>query len=188
MKKLILGGVLGGAVVFAWGMVSWMVLPWHQWTFENFQNEALVQEALMASVSKAGIYLLPGCPLKGKNLPREEAKALTKEVHAKMETGPVAFVAIQPKGTGPMSILMVKGFVIQAVGAFLLAWLLSVAKLKGYKEKVVFSAVIALAAGVITLLPQWNWWGFSPLYTLVGIADLVIGWVLAALVIAKVAS
>ncbi len=28
VKSLMLGGILGGAVLFAWGAISWMVLPW----------------------------------------------------------------------------------------------------------------------------------------------------------------
>lgn len=29
-KSLILGGILGGLVLFIWGFISYMVLPWHR--------------------------------------------------------------------------------------------------------------------------------------------------------------
>ena len=157
-------------------------------TFENFQNPALVQEALMIGAPKAGIYLLPGCPTKGKSLPPNQAKALIKEAHEKMEKGTFAFVAMRPHGTGPMGPLMVRSLLIQILGAFCLTGLLLLANVRGFIRRMGFVKLFALAAGIITYLPDWNWWGFSVAYTLVGMADLFIGWILAGLVIIKITS
>ena len=187
MKKLILGGLLGGIAVFVWGMVSWMVLPWHHTTFEKFDNEAMVQAVLAVNAPKAGIYLLPGTH-KDKTIPLAAEKALMKKAHEQMEKGPFAFVAMRPGGTGPMNILMIRGLIIQIIGAFLLTLLLLIAGIENYFQGVGFAVALALAAGVVTFLPDWNWWGFSPAYALVGMADLVIGWFLAGLVIAKIVS
>jgi hypothetical protein len=37
-------------------------------------------------------------------------------------------------------------------------------------------------------LPYWNWWYFGTAYTLVAFADLVIGWLAAGLVLARLAA
>ena len=188
MKKVILGGVLGGLVVFIWGMISWMVLPWHRGNFEQFQNGSAVQAVLVASAPKAGIYLLPGMHEKGESISSDQEKALMKQAHEQMEKGPFAFVAMRPNGVGPMGMLMIRSLIIQIVGAFLLTWLLLMAKIESYLERIGFFSILAVTAGVICFLPEWNWWGFPARYTLVGIADLVIGWSLAGIVIARLTS
>jgi hypothetical protein len=53
-----------------------------------------------------------------------------------------------------------------------------------YARRIGFLAVAGLAAGVIADLPNWNWWGFSGRYTAVSIADSMLTWLIAGLVIA----
>jgi lipoprotein signal peptidase len=55
-----------------------------------------------------------------------------------------------------------------------------------YARRVAFLAVIGLAASVIVDLPNWNWWGFSGAYTVVNVADSMLTWLVAGLVISKV--
>ena len=59
MGKTLLAGVLGGMLVFAWGAVSWMVLPWHAQTLHPFQLEGAVQQSFDAHAPASGISLLP---------------------------------------------------------------------------------------------------------------------------------
>jgi len=72
------------------------------------------------------------------------------------------------------------------VSALLATWLLTNSTLPGYWPRVGFLVVVALTAGVICHVPDWNWWGFSTEYTAVAFADLLIGWTLAGLAIVKV--
>ena len=71
--------------------------------------------------------------------------------------------------------------------AFLLTWLVLQTSGLSYARRVMFLAVVGLSASVIVDLPNWNWWGFSGSFTAVNVADNVITWLLAGLVIAKVA-
>ena len=50
--------------------------------------------------------------------------------------------------------------------------------------RVGFVAMAALAAGVFIHVPYWNWYGFSTAYTLVQMAELVVGGLLSGIVIA----
>jgi len=59
VKKLLLGTVLGGLIVFAWGAISWMVLPWHAATLQAFTNEAAVSKVIQANAPQPGVYFLP---------------------------------------------------------------------------------------------------------------------------------
>jgi hypothetical protein len=53
-----------------------------------------------------------------------------------------------------------------------------------YWRRVLMSTVVGLAIAIVGHLPAWNWWGFSLQYTLIEIADLVIGFTLAGVLIA----
>ena len=89
------------------------------------------------------------------------------------------------------SVPTTQGLVIKLLplmaAALLLTWLVMQTTGLSYGKRVLFLGVVGLAAGVITELPNWNWWGFSGSYTLVMIADATLTWVIAGLVIAKVA-
>jgi hypothetical protein len=83
-----------------------------------------------------------------------------------------------------------RGLIIQLLSlmaaAFLLTWLLLQTTGLSYARRVAFLAVVGLAASVIVDLPNWNWWGFSGIYTAVNLADSTLTWLFAGLVIAKI--
>lgn len=117
----------------------------------------------------------------------EQKKAAQAVVMQKMQKGPVMFAAIRREGFGSYSRGLIVQLLIQMVSALLLTWLVLQTAGLSYAKRVAFLAVAGLAAGVIADLPNWNWWGFSGAYTAVNIADYTLTWLLAGLVIAKVA-
>jgi hypothetical protein len=173
MRYLIQGGVLGGIVLFIWSAISWMALPFHNQNLKSFSNEILVESALKASLDKdqGGIYILP-------NPHKNEA--------AKKETGLFAFVAVSPQGWGNMGLRMLIAFLFNVLGAAVVTGLLLKTGGMKYWGRVGFTVLFALAAGVVCRLPEWNWWGFSAGFVLMEFMDLLVGWFLAGLVIAKV--
>ncbi len=186
LKKLILGGLIGGVIIYAWGVVSWMVLPFHSKSMEKFKDDVAMQETIMMNVDKAGIYMLPTCPMKRGTADPAALKELKKQACAQFETGPVVYSVINPKGIGPMWQSMTKGFAIQLLGALLAVWLLLQANLKSYFRRVIFITVFSVAVAVLAYLPAWNWWGYPCFATLVDMADVVIAYVIASFAIAKV--
>src|SRR2546427_1340435 len=74
LKSISLGGLIGGLVLFAWGVVSWMLLPWHLATLEKFKDEAKVAQALTANATKSGVYLLPNVHKHEPGMPEAKAK------------------------------------------------------------------------------------------------------------------
>ena len=182
MKSILAGGILGGIALFAWCTVSWMFLPWHNATFRKFDQERVVEVVLQTNAPQKGIYLLPS-PATG--TPEEQ-----KTTHERAAKGPFAFVVMSPNGWGPMPFHIATGLLTQILGAGLVTGLLVLVKKPkaAFVEKFSFVVLFALAAGVVCHLPFWNWWGFSIGFTLLSLADLLIGWSLAGLVIAKVTS
>jgi hypothetical protein len=186
LKSLVLGTILGGLVAFVWSSISWEVLPWHEKSILSFQNDEEVSAVIRSHTVKSGVYILPGGPPM-ETMTSEQKKAAQATLMEKMQKGPVMFAAVRREGFGSYA----KGLVIQLLSlmaaAFLLTWLALQTSGLSYGKRVLFLGVVGLAAGVITELPNWNWWGFSGSYTLVMIADATLTWLIAGLVIAKVA-
>lgn len=184
-KSLILGGLSGGLVLFVWGSISWMVLPWHAITLEKFTDEIAVAQVLTANAHQPGVYILPNAHKQDPTLPEPLRKAAEEDAMNRARLGPFMFASIAPHGWGSMGTAMLIGLCTQIVAAFLATWLLLNTKGLNYLARVRFLVMLALAVAVLAHVPYWNWWSFSASFTLVMFADTLIGWVLAGFVIAK---
>jgi uncharacterized membrane protein len=185
-KSLILGSLLGGLVLFVWGAISWMALPWHLTTLNKFKDEAAVAQVLTANAARAGVYILPNVHKHEPGISEEQKKAAEAEGLKRMQEGPFLFAAVRLTGSTSMGPQMIIQLVTQIVSALFVSWLLLKTRGLSYLGRVGFVMMIALVVAVISHVPYWNWWGFSTGYTFVAITDLIIGWLLAGLVIAKV--
>lgn len=186
IRSLVLGTILGGLVAFLWSSVSWEVIGWHEKTLTTFQNEDDVSAVIASHITQSGTYLLPAGPSQA-GMTSEQKKAAQNVQMQKMQKGPVMFAAIRRDGFGSFTRGLVAQVLIQMAGALLLTWLLLQTSGLSYTRRVAFLAVAGLAASVIADLPNWNWWGVSGAYTAVNLIDYTITWLLAGLVIAKVA-
>lgn len=187
MKKVIFGGLFGGIVLFAWSCLSWMVLPFHGQTINNFKDTAAVQATIMLNVDKAGVYTIPACPMKSTASP-EAKEVLKKEAMAQRTQGPVAFAIVNPNGVGAMPVNMIKALLASIIGVMLVTWLLFQTSIESFFGRVLFFTVFGLAASVVAIYPVSNWWGLPLFNTLIDTADLVIGFFLAGLLISFCAS
>lgn len=184
MKKLLIGGVLAGLVVFIWGAISWMVLPLHQKSLLSFKDQAAVSAAISATATAPGVYMLPN-PHTDEALTPEQRQAREEAAMKQWSTGPSAIVAVRLGGVTSMAPHMGIGLVNMIVAGLLIAWLVSKTSGLAYWGKVGFVVVTALVAGLLTNIPEWNWWGYSTAYTLAAFVDHIVGWFLGGLVIAK---
>ena len=110
---------------------------------------------------------------------------------ARYRAGPnIHFLAYSKQGTEPFSPGgFLRAFLLNLVAAFLAATLLvrAAPSLPRFGDRVMFVALLGGFAGVATRLMDWNWWSFSLDYSLVMAVDLVIGWALAGVVLARFA-
>ena len=166
------GALAGGLVLFVWGVIYWMALPWHHAVFGQFQDEDAVASVLTLNAPEPGVYIYPG--------------GQDEEAREKMARGPFAFVVFHRGGIASMVRPLVTQLGIQIVGAFLISLLLARAGVAGYWGRVGFVVVLLLTAGILCHLPNWNWWHFSTGYILTAFVDLLAGGFLAALVLARV--
>lgn len=180
LNRVLLGGLLGGVVVFVWSALSWMLLPWHFSTLGRFNDESAVARVLARNATHSGIYVLP-------NPRRSSTQAGAGAESSPPAKGtPLVFASVRLPGDSPdMAQAFSGSLAIQLLGAMLAAWLLSMTRGLGYLRRVLFVALTGAFAAVVGCLPYWNWWGFSAEFTAVGMFDLMIGWFFAGLAIAK---
>ena len=186
LKSLVLGAVLGGLTAFLWSFISWDLLPWHEKQLHSFQNEDEVLAIIASHAPRSGNYLLPTGPSE-EGLTADQKKAAQEIRMQKMQKGPLMFAAIRKEGFGSFPKTLITQVLYQMLAALLLTWMLLQTTGLSYARRVAFLAVAGLAASVIADLPNWNWWAFSGAYTAVNLIDYTLTWLLAGLVIAKVA-
>lgn len=172
LNRMIIGGLLGGLILFIWGAVSWMVLPWHMQTLHSFKNEAAIIQAVKTNATESGIYFLP--------LQRMGAQPSQMQ-------GPLVFASVKQEGMNSMVPSLIKGLIAAFIAAFLVTWMVMQAVNLGYFGRLIFVIIFALAGSVLTHFEYWNWFYFASDFTLVEIVDVLIGWFLAGLIIAGVA-
>lgn len=171
MKKNICLSLIAGLVLFVWGAISWVVLPWHNMVANKFTNEAAVSQVLKENAPHAGIY----------NLPFSEKDQSPGQVGA--------FANVLPQGTEMnMGKQMIIGLITDIVSAFLVLTLVGTTSGLTYWGNVRFFALAGLMIGFVSHAPYWNWFWFSTPYVVVSILDALVGWTFAGLVAGRFAS
>lgn len=176
-KTVIFGSLVGGVIVFIWGMVSWMLLPWHEVHFKDFNKPEQVRECILQNAGCAGIYTLPSC--------RTDAVEFYKQ---QLIRGPIMFAAIKPHGGETFNLaknLLVE-LAIAFAGAAIVTYIVCQKKKASFEYRVCIAALMGVFAGIFVSVPIWNWFHFPISFALVGFFDAIAAWSLAGLGIAAV--
>lgn len=184
-NRLVLSTLLGGIVLFVWSAIAWMVIPWPGDPLRSFTNEEAVLQTITANTPRSGNYVLPNEPKRAPGMTDEQYKATKQAAMDRMTRGPMIFTAVRLEPMGSMTKLMVIQFLTQLLLALIASFLLMQTTRRSYVRRVVFVAVCGLLIFLGGKMDEWIWWSFSNSYLLMEFGAIVIGWILAALVIAK---
>ena len=181
-KKLIKYALIGGFTVFIWSLFSWMVLPWHAQSLHRFSDELEVAEVLQKNAPESGIYILPNTSHYSNRTPTKEIKR-AQEI---LKKGPLMFASIELRGMKKMEFTpLLLSLCSCVLAAGIAAWMLLQTQDLCFLERAFFVALIGLLVAILGIFPAWNWWHFSTSYILVTCLDLLIGWTLAGLLMAR---
>jgi len=181
--RVLIAGILGGLVFFAWGAVAHMLLPLGEMGARAPQNEDAALSALSANLGKkAGIYYLPYI-----DTPGMKDEAVSNAFRAKSAASPYAYVIWQPKPTGEDPMDMRRELGLQALTdvslGVLLAWVLSLVA-GGMGQRMVSATVVGVLASLASHVPYWNWYRFPSDWLVGQMVEVVAGFFLAGLVAA----
>jgi len=170
-KPLIRCSIVGGVIVFLWVMISWMLLPMHKASIHHFADDSEVTSCITKYAPEDGIYVIP---------------SWDAVESAEKSNSPFIFVNVQ-RGVDftNMTRNMICGIITQIIGAGLITYLLLRAKAMKYWGRVWFVTIAGLLVAILGTVPAWNWWHFPTGWAILEIFDLVVGWFLGGLVIAK---
>lgn len=181
MKKPIIGVFIGAVVYFVWGMVSWLVFPWHDAVIKKLPEEQLIMDTLKTVVTEPGFYFFP-CD-KGPDGRRDE-----KAFREKFMKGPNGVVVFSPGGREPMPprvflTEILANLVLASITMMLLC--LTRDRVKGLVPRAFLIASGGLMVGMAVHVPYWNWFQFPVDFTRVAILDVVIGFLVLGVAQAK---
>jgi hypothetical protein len=181
MARVVLGGVVGGIVLFFWGFVAHMLLPLGEMGLKSLPSDDGLAAAIKNDVREPGLYMLPGRDMSKSQTP-EEMEALM----AKVAKGPYGFMVLYPSGR---DFSMAKHLPIELgtnIVCALLAAILASQLRPGFAGRVACVTLIGLLAAIMTLVPYWNWYGYPVDFTLAQIAEHTVGWLLAGIALAAI--
>ncbi|MDR7133321.1 putative oligopeptide transporter (OPT) family protein [Lysobacter niastensis] len=179
--RLIVAGIIGGIVMFMWGAVWHMALPFSEAGMKVPPQQQVVLDAIAPTTSGEGIYMYPSISPE-KMSDKAAMQAFAEETRGK----PYALVVYQPGGN-PINQSMVPNLVKQLVtcilAALVLAWVLSLTAW-GFGRRVMVAGAMAVFAWIAISLPHWNWYMFPMSFTASALGEQLVGWLLAGAAIA----
>ena len=165
MKKLIIGSVVGGLILFIWQFLSFMLLDLHysQMAYTPAQDQIL--EALNEANIEDGEYYMIRAP-KGVT---EGQEALTAERMGK----PWAMVNYHSSLENNMGMNMFRGFVIDLVAVLILCWILLNFANLDMKTAVLSSVGVAIIGYLVGSYLNSVWYQTNSLPYLI---DAIVPW------------
>jgi hypothetical protein len=181
MKRAFLAALLGCVVLFGWAGFSHGVLLIGA-GFTPLPEEDKIVNTLNSSITEKGLYFFPGKDFRH-STPEQEATWLEKH-----RTGPAGMIIYRPVGGEPFS---ANKLLIQLLASFVTASIISfVVSLMAapYWERVAAITLLGLLGCSAVSIIYWNWYEFPTSFFIAQIVDQVVGFFLAGLLMAKVAT
>lgn len=184
-KRIVLGGLLGGVVMFLWGAAAHTFLNLYGTSVRPMPAaaEAAVVATLKDGLTSPGFYFVPGMDWKKAAPAEQEAWA------EKYKAGPRAIVVYQPTGALPMGPPQLLRQLVNDIAVGLLAALLLATAcplLSRYSSRLMFVVLLGAVPWLALSLPYWNWYGFPSDFTLVTLLDTLLAFLFGGFVLAGV--
>ncbi len=174
--RVLIAGLIGGIVMFLWGVAAHTVLGLGEVGERLPTNENVALSGLQEGLGdRAGVYLLPSLDSKQMADP-----AMVRAYSIKAVRSPYAWVVYQPRGTDmtQMGPQIGRQWASSTLAALSLAFVMGLAALS-FRQRLAAAAAAAVFAWLSTTLPYWNWYRFPLDFTLATLAEQLIGWLLA---------
>lgn len=184
MVRLIIAGILGGIVMFAWGAVFHMFIPIGKGGIKVLPPaaETAVVTAFKDNVPEKGIYVVPGIENMGN--PTEADQAAWA---AKYDRGPTGFFVYNPAGRPPnFGLWMGIEFATNVIGALIVAFIFLLTGATTFVGRVTICTLIGLAGWVSINMSYWTWYRFPKEFIGAEACEQIVGWLLTGIVIALI--
>ena len=117
MKKLLIGAIVGGILVFAWQTVSFTFLNLHSDEFKKAPDQDAVISYLSGQFPEDGQYMIP---IADENASTEQKQQFMDGMKGK----PWAIVNYHKAYNADMVMNMIRGFISTLIAVFFVCWIL----------------------------------------------------------------
>jgi len=174
MIRVVLAAIVGGVLLFVWGFVSHMVLPFSKDAMKQLPNEQIVLSTLQTNLPERGVYFFPGMDMSKQPTPEEQ-----KAWEAKVASGPSGLLVYRPNGGTVIGARPLVAEFITNLLAALVAALVLLGIRGGYGARVFTVTALGLVAWLSVSVSEWIWYGFSTPFLIADLVDQLGGWLLA---------
>lgn len=180
MKRILIGGILGGIGIFVVSSVLHMLTPLAHAGLKAMPNDPAIERSMKANLPKEeGLYMFPGVDMSKKMTPEEEA-AMT----AKYQAGPTGLLLYYPNGrTFSFGGLLAKEFVSDVVLALIASFIVSLTA-ASFGQRVIAVTLLGFVAWVAISYSYLNWYGFPMNFVLAEGIDQVAGFLVCGIILA----
>jgi len=172
MKKLVVGALVGGLLIFIWQTLSWTVLNLHEANQQYTPKQDTILQFLGNQFSGDGSYLLPKSP-KGTS---------TEEMQKQMESNkgkPWVEIQYHQAYNANMGANIARGLVVDIILVAFLCWILL--KINPASFSTIFTACIFTGIIVFTNSPYTVHIWYPKADIMAHLADAILSWGLCGL-------
>lgn len=167
MKKLVIGAIVGGIIIFVWQTLSFAILNLHGKAFQYTPKHEEILNTLNSLIPEDGQYLMPGVP---ENATREEHEALMRSGEGK----PWAMVSYHKAMEMSMAMNMIRGLLVDIIAVGLLCWILSKMNLPSFGT--VLTASVFTGLIVFLTAPYTGHIWYQTFDIMAYFMDAIVGW------------
>jgi hypothetical protein len=167
MKKLLIGALVGGLIIFGWQTASWTFLKLHSSEMMQAKDQDAVMNYLSTQFSEDGQYMIP----------RANDNATSKEMEdfQKNQTGkPWAMVSYHKAYDANMMMNMIRGLLSAMIAAFFVCWIL-MKQSSGSSMTTFISCLLIGVAGYLFIPYAGHIWMENP-GAMQNLLDVIVSW------------
>ncbi len=138
MKKLLIGGFVGGLLVFIWQTISWTALPMHATEYQKAPNQDSLIQILSSQFSTDGQFMVPTAD---KNATAEEMELTQKNMQGK----PWAVISYHSAYTTNMTNNILRGLITSIIAALFVCWVVKKQSPSNFKTTFLSTLLIGIA-------------------------------------------
>lgn len=172
MKKIILGSLVGGILLFAWLSLSWMVFGFHDKAYKYTPAQDSLLSVISRSITEEGQYVMP-------NVPANSTEKEMEECMQKNEGRPWAVISYHKSHKMDMVMPMIRGFLICLVCVWLCCLVVSRLAKQNFNRILATAMIFGAVCFLFTSYMGHNWMQTSWDVITGELIDDLAGWGLA---------